>query len=100
VASWLWDDSKTVGTLKLAQIGCGLAGFTWIMSLDLFAFGLGFRGFFGRPGRLVIIGLSTIIAAGWLLAASIPAWIALPLSLAVTLLMAVIACLCVAPAGE
>jgi hypothetical protein len=54
VASWLWDDSKTVGALKLAATGYGLAGFTWLMSLDLFAFGLGFRRFFGRAGRLVI----------------------------------------------
>jgi hypothetical protein len=100
VASWLWDDSKTVGALKLAPIGYGLAGFTWLMSLDLFAFGLGFRKFFGRPGRLVIIGLSTIIAAGWLLAASVPAWTAVAVSFAMALLAAVVACLCVDPDEE
>ena len=100
VASWLWDDSKTIGALMLAPIGYGLAGFTWLMSLDLFAFGLGFRKFFGRPGRLVIIGLSTIIAAGWLLAASIPAWAAVPVSFMMALLAAVAACLCVEPDEE
>jgi hypothetical protein len=100
VASWLLQDGHAVGGLRLTPIGYGLASFTWLMSLDLFAFGLAFRRFFGRPGRLVIIGLSTIIASGWLLAGSVPAWAAVPVSFAMALVAAVVACLCVDPDEE
>jgi hypothetical protein len=51
-------------------------------------------------GRLVIIGLSTIIAAGWLLAASFQAWAAVPVSFMMALLAAVAACLCAEPDEE
>jgi hypothetical protein len=35
--------------------------------LDLFAFGLRFQAFFSLPGRLVIIGLASLLMSGWLL---------------------------------
>ena len=59
-----------------------MAAFTAIMCLDLFAFGLRFREFFGLPGKLVIVGLTSLLMAGWLLAGKalplVSAWFFLP----------------------
>lgn len=83
-----------------------MAAFAAIMCLDLFAFGLRFRTFFGLPGKLVIVGLTSLLMSGWLLAGNalhlVSAWFFLPSEppyalLApglIAVLMALLACLC------
>jgi hypothetical protein len=59
------------GGLEQAHFGLGMAGFAAIMCLDLFAFGLKYRQFFGLPGKLVVLGLSTLLMTAWLLAGKV-----------------------------
>lgn len=99
LVTWANDklDAPRFGGLTLEHVAVGMAGFTAIMCLDLFAFGLGFRSYFGRPGRLVIVGMGTVLVAGWLLAGGIldprlTPFVAFALALAAALL----ACLLVA----
>jgi hypothetical protein len=76
------------------------------MCLDLFAFGLRVRAFFGLPGKLVIVGLTSLLMAGWLLAGNalprVSAWLFLPAAppyalfapVLIAVMMALLACLC------
>jgi hypothetical protein len=98
-----------IGGLEQHHIGLGMAAFVAIMCLDLFAFGLKFRAFFGLPGKLVIISLGTILMAGWLLAGNALGLVAAPLflpaappfallaPLLAAVLMALVACFCARP---
>ena len=101
LAGWLADGnayrSIRIGGLEAHHIGLGMAAFVAIMCLDLFAFGLRFREFFGLPGKLVIFGLGSLLIAGWLLAGGVlpgarPSALLLPVLVAV--IMALIACIC------
>jgi hypothetical protein len=60
-----------IGGLEDHHIGLGMAFFTVIMCFDLFAFGLRFQQFFGPPGKLVIMALSFLLMAAWLLAGNV-----------------------------
>ena len=110
LAIWLAGEARDqpiqIGGLAAHHIGLGMAAFTAIMCLDLFAFGLRFRPFFGLPGKLVIIGLSSLLISGWLLAGNalhlVSAWFFLPATppwallapVLIAVLMALLACLC------
>jgi hypothetical protein len=65
--------SNVLGSLSLRQLAIGMILFTVAMTVDIFYFGLKMRrqlrDTFGRPGRLVLILIGTIICVGWLLVA-------------------------------
>lgn len=107
---WLAGETRSqpieIGGLMAHHIGLGMASFAAIMCLDLFAFGLKFRAFFGLPGKLVIVGLTSLLMSGWLLAGSAlglaSAWFFLPAEppyalfapVLIAVLMALLACIC------
>lgn len=69
-----------LGALTQAQFGWGMALFCLLMFIDLWAFGWKHydatrssrETLFRWPGRLVLIGLSTLLISGWLLAMTGP----------------------------
>ena len=107
LAIWLSGETRDqpiqIGGLAAHHIGMGMAAFMAIMCLDLFAFGLRFRAYFGLPGKLVIVGLTSLLMAGWLLAENaLPLVSALPAAppyalfapVLIAVMMALLACLC------
>jgi hypothetical protein len=101
LVTWAIDklSAAEFGGLTLQHVAIGMAGFTAIMCLDLFAFGLGFAAYFGRPGRLVIVAMGTVLMAGWFLAGEVFApRVAAPLAFAAAFGAAVLACVLVAEA--
>jgi hypothetical protein len=75
IAKLLTDKSGkfVLGDLSLSQLSLGMMLFTFVMTGDIFAFGLKMRktylrDAFGWPGQLVLVLLGGLLMFGWLLA--------------------------------
>ena len=67
--------SPSLGGLKLSYLCYGMALFTIVMSIDIYAFGCKMRSTylpdsFGWQGKLVLMLIAVLICSGWILAAT------------------------------
>ena len=67
--------SASLGGLKLSYLCYGMALFTIVMSIDIYAFGYKMRSTylpdsFGWQGKLVLMLIAALICSGWILAAT------------------------------